>query len=114
MLKEELIDEFTDWRLLGIGDELAVLPTVSERSRTTERLTHFCSNRNRSRNPLRDLLALPLGHRCDHGVEEAAGRRGRVDGFLERNQVGVVLAEPIGEIQKLASITGEAGELRED
>jgi hypothetical protein len=52
-----------------------------------------------------------LGHARDHGIEKPSGRGGSVDGLLERNQVGVVLAENVGEFEQFFGISGKPGKL---
>jgi len=41
---------------------------------------HLGVDRNGGGNPLGDFFALPLHHRCDHGVEETAGGPGELRG----------------------------------
>ena len=60
--------------ILLLGDELLVLPLVSERRSTAEGFPESRAHRRRCCDTSGDLLALPLRHRRDHGVEEAAGR----------------------------------------
>src|SRR5579884_2065357 len=43
--------------------------------------------------------------------EHPASRAARVNGFGERNEVGIVLAEEVGEVFKLAAVAREASEL---
>ena len=49
-----------------------------------------------SGDPVGDILPFPLGHGGDHRGEKPAGRGTGVDGFLEGDQVGVVILEVIG------------------
>src|SRR5262249_18811040 len=70
-------------------------------------------DRNRGRDPGGDLLPLPLGHRGDHGVEEAAVRGGGVNRLLERDEIGPVLAEVFGELQEFLRVPRQSRELRE-
>ncbi len=114
MLQKQLVHEPADRRLLGVGNQLPILPLVPERCLAAQGLAEFGADRHRSRHAFSDLLTLPLGHRRDHGVEEAARRRGRVDGLLERDEVRVVRAEDLGELQELFGISGQARELGED
>lgn len=64
--------------------------------------------------PFGDLLSLPLRHGGDQGVEEAAGGSRGVDRLRKRDEVGPVLLEDRGELEKLGGVSGEAGELGED
>lgn len=112
--EEKLVDEPPDRCLGWVRHELAILPAVAEWRGTAEGLSHLGTNRDRGRNPFSDLLALPLRHGRDHGVEEAAGGGGRVDRFVEGHEVGIVFAKPVGEVEQLAGIAREAGEFRED
>jgi len=108
---EHLIHEFAHGCLGRIHDEFFVFPHVAKRSSTAQTLAQFGSHFDRSFNAVCDFLAFPLGKRSNHGVEEAAGRRGGVDFLLKRNHVGVVLAKEIREIQELLGVAGKAGEL---
>src|SRR5690606_14137478 len=76
---EELEHELPHRRLLLIEDELLVFPAVPEGGRAAGRLPELCPNRHARLRTCRDLLPLPLRHRGDEGVEEAAGGRGGVD-----------------------------------
>lgn len=111
---KKLVEALTNRRFFCVGDKLAILPAVPEGCGAAKGLAELCPNGDGSRNPIGDLLALPLGHGGDHRVEEPArGRRG-VDRFLKRYQIRMVLLEKLGELKKLLRVPGEPCELRED
>jgi hypothetical protein len=114
VLEEQLVHQLADWRFLGVRDELVVLPLVAERRGTAGGPPELGADRDRDGHTLGDLLPLPLRHRSDHRVEEAASWGGGVDGFLQRDQVRVVLAEDVREVQQLAGVSRKARQLRED
>ena len=87
---------------------------VAEGGGPAEGLAQLGADGDRGRDPLGDLLPLPLRHGGDHGVEEAAGRGRGVDRLLERDEVGARLAGRCRRIEKLLGVPGEPGELRED
>jgi hypothetical protein len=93
MFQEKLVEELPDGCFIRVGDEGVVFPLVSERRLAAQGFAKLGADRNRERHALGDLLSLPLGHRGDHGVEEAPGRGRGIDGFGQGNQVRVVLSE---------------------
>lgn len=114
VFQEELVDEFSNRSLLGVRAEFLVLPLIAEGGLAAGAFTELCPDWDRGGHPLGDLFALPLGHGGDHGIEESPGRGGGVDGFLEGDEIGVVLPEDLGEFQELLGVSGQAGEFRED
>jgi len=114
VFSEEFVHEFADRGLRRLGNKLVIFPLVPERSLPTKLLAEFCADRHRDSDALSYLLPLPLGHRSDHRVEEATCRRARIYRLLERNQIGVMLAEHIGEVEELSGIAGKAGEFGKD
>ena len=114
VFQEQFVDELADRGFPRIGEKLLVLPLVAERRGSAGGLAELGANRDRGRHAFGDLLALPLRHRRNHRVEEAAGRRRRIDGLLERHEVRVVFAEDVGEVEEFARVPSEPGELGED
>lgn len=114
MLEEEFVDELADRGLGLLHDELPILPEIPIWGLPAQGLTELGADRDRSRNARGDLLALPLRHGGDHGVEEAAGRGGGVDALAQAHEVCLVVTEVVGELQELLGVAGEARELRED
>ncbi len=96
-----------------MGLQPAFHPVIPEDGLAAGGLPELRPDRHRGRHPVRDFLAFPLRHRGHDREEKPAGRGRGVDRFLERNQVGVVLAELLGELQKLPGIAGEPGQLGE-
>jgi hypothetical protein len=70
---EELEHELAYRRLLGVNEKFLVLPLVAVGGLAAGRLASLGTDWDCGRDTLGDLLTLPLGHRRDHGVEEAAG-----------------------------------------
>ncbi len=114
VLGEELVHPAAHGSLVGVGDQLLALPPVAEGRLAPERLAEHGADGDGGRDAVGDLLALPLSHRGEQGVEEAPGRRRGVDCLLEADQSRVVLLERVRELQQLLRVAGEAGELRED
>ena len=111
MLLEKLVDEAAERCLVRVYFEALVYPAVPEGGRAAQGLPKPGAHGDRGHDPGGDLLALPLGHRGDHGVEEAAVRGRGIDRLLEGDEVGPVLAEELGEVQKLLRVPREPGEL---
>ena len=114
MLQEELVHELPYRCFLRVGHEFAPFPAESEARCAARGFAQLRPDRYRRRDTLADLLALPLRHRGDHGVEEAASRRRGVDRLLERDEPRVVFAEDIRDVEELAGIPSEAGKLRKN
>ena len=114
VLEEELVDEAAYRGLVGVGHELLVDPVVAERWLAAGGLAELCADLDRGGHPRGDLFTFPGRERCDHGVEEPPGRGRGVDRFLEGDQVRVVVAEDIGELEELFRISREPSELGED
>ena len=114
VLQEEFVKELPDGCLVRFVNERVVLPLVSEGGLAPQGFPELGSDGNGRRNAGSDLLPLPLGHRGDHGVEEAAGGGRGVDGFGKRDEVRIEFPEEFGEFEKLLRVSCEAGELRED
>ena len=111
VLKEEFVHQLPDRRLLRVRHQLPILPLVAERRSSPQRLPKLGADRNRGGDALGDLLALPLRHGGDHGVEEAAGGGGGVDGLLEGDEIRVGFPEKIGEVEQLAGVPSEPRQL---
>jgi hypothetical protein len=115
VLLEKFKDALEDGSFGGIGDEAAaVFPAVPEGSLSRHRLAELGPDRDRRGDPGGDLLALPFGQSGDEGVEEAAGGARSVDRLRQGDEVGTLLPEDVGELQKLLGVSGEPGQLREN
>ena len=53
-------------------DELVIFPLVAERRFTTKGFAQLRADRHGGCHAVGDFLALPFGHRRNHGVEEPA------------------------------------------
>jgi hypothetical protein len=111
---EKLVDELPQRSLIRIDQELLVLPLIPKRSAATERLTESCADRHRGSDAGSNLLAFPLRHRRNHGVEQAASRRAGVYRLFERDEVSPVLSEEVRELKKLLRVSCKPSKLRED
>jgi hypothetical protein len=111
---EEVVDEAAERNFVGVYREALVYPAVPQRGHAPHGFPELGPDGDRGRNPGGDLLPLPLGHRGDHGVEEAAVRGRGVDRLLEGDEIGPLLPEELGEVQKLLRVPRKPGELRED
>src|SRR6185369_14929476 len=96
---EKLKDELEDRGLFGVRHEPAVvLPEIAEGCFASHALPELGPDRDRGRDPRRDLLPFPFGERGDEGVEEAAGRATRVYGLRQGDEVGALRPEDLGEL----------------
>ena len=75
-----------------MGLKPTIHPVITKNGSPSRRLPKLRPDWHRGRHPVRDLLAFPLRHRRHDREEKPAGRCRSVDRFLERNQVGIVLA----------------------
>ena len=78
-----------------------------------KRMPEFGADGDRSLYSVNNFLAFPLGHGRYHCVKEAAGRCRGVDLFLERNHVGALIAEEIGEFEEFLGVSGQPGQFGE-
>ena len=114
VLLEEFVDEAAERSLIGVHLQALVYPAVPEGGHAAHGLPEPGTHGNRGHDPGGDLLPLPLGHRGDHGVEEAAVRGRGIDRLLEGDEIRSVLSEELGKVQKLLRVPRESRELRED
>ena len=57
-----------------------------------------------------NFLPLPLGHCCNNSEEQSPSRRGSIDTFRERNEVCVLFAKVIGEVEEFASVACQSSQ----
>ncbi len=111
MFQEELVEQLPDRGLGLVRDKLAIVPAVAVRSRSAERLAQLGADRDGRRDAFGDLLALPLGACGFVREEHAAGRGRRVDVAVDRDEIGLLVAEVVAELQEFSGVAGEPRQL---
>ncbi len=91
-LPVNFVDQFAHRSLVRMGLKPTIHPVITENGLPSRGLPELRPDRHRGPHPVRDFLAFPLRHRCHDREEKPAGGFRSVDRFLERNQVGIVLA----------------------
>jgi hypothetical protein len=111
VLQEEFVQSAPNWNLLRVRHEFSTCPLVAEGCRSAQWLSELRPDGNRGSNAIGNFLALPLRHRRNNGIEQAASRTRCIDRLLQGNEARVVLAEDIGKFQELASVPRETRKL---
>ena len=111
VLEEKFVGELADGGVLGMNEQVLVLPMVAIGGHAADGFAEFGPNRKRCLHAIGDFLSLPLGHGRDDGEKQPSrGSRG-VDGLGDGNEVGLVTAEVIGEFEEFLGVTGKSGKL---
>jgi len=114
VFEKKLVDQFADGGLLGIDDQVLVLPLVAIGRNAAQWLAEFGAGGNRCPYPISDFLSFPLSHRGNDREEQSPRWGTGVDGFGNGDEVGFVLPEKIGEFEEFLGIASQPRKLGEN
>src|SRR3990172_8425352 len=98
VFEKKFVHPFPDTGLLRMRYELPVLPPITVGRCPASGLPELGADGDGSGHAVTDFLALPLRHGGDKCVEQPPCWARGVDGFLKRDELGVVFPEVVGEV----------------
>ena len=96
--------------LVRLDGELPVLSLVAVGSHAVDGLAKLDADKDGRLLPVCDFPAFPLCLGGLEGVKHPARGRRRVDRVLQGNQVSMVIAEILGEVQKFLGVARQLGD----